>query len=170
MPKFKYLSFKTTAIVLLSLTLLGGGLIILSEELDLPDAPRGPRIVSACTQPWPQLPNNIAPQSLKPSKVVIQPWRGRHHVYAEFDLPPQGYLINNQFRVNLDALGDFCGGISALPSSEPGKNGRAIAHFRTRTALWLIAQGKLNALNQPDNWQLEVLPLNSLIPNEKSAP
>ncbi len=150
--------------------LLGGGLIILSEELDLPDAPRGPRVVSACTQPWSQqLPNNLTPQSLKPSKVVIQPWRGRHHVYAEFVLPPEGYLVNNQFRVNLDSLGDFCGGISSLPN-EQGKNGVAIAHFRTRTALWLIAQGKLNALNQPENWQLDILPLNSLTPKETPTP
>ncbi len=144
--------------------LLGGGLFLLSEELDLPDAPRGPRVASACTQSWPQLPNNITPQSLKPTKVVIQPWRGRHHVYAEFALPPSGYLVNHQFRVNLDNLGDFCGGISARPG-QPGQPGVAIAHFRTRTALWLIAQGKLNALNQPENWQLEVLPLNSQISN-----
>jgi hypothetical protein len=167
-PKFKFLSFKTTAIVLLSLTLLGGGLMILSEELDLPDAPRGPRVASACTQAWPQLPNNIAPQSLKPRKVVVQPWKGRHHVYAEFDLPSQGYLINHQFRVSLDSLGDFCGSISEA-SSEPGKKGIAIAYFRTRTTLWLIAQGKLNALTQPDNWQLEVVPLNSLIPDTNPA-
>jgi hypothetical protein len=167
-PKYKFLSLKTTAIVLFSLTVLGG-IIILFEEIDFPDAPRGPRVVSACTQPWPQLPNNIQPQSLKPSKIVIQPWKGRHHVYAEFALPPQGYLMDNQFRVNLDSLGDFCGGIST-PFTSPGQSGIAIAHLRTRTTLWLIAQGKLGALNQPENWQLKVLPINSLIPTETTTP
>lgn len=145
--------------------LLGGGLFLLAEEIDFPDAPRGPRVASACTPSWPkQLPNNIVPQSLKPNKIVIEPWKGRHHVYAEFEVPSEGYLVNHQFRVNLDSLGDFCGGISTLPN-EPGQKSIAIARFRTRTALWLIAQGKLNALNQPENWQLEVLPLNSLADN-----
>jgi hypothetical protein len=164
-PRFKFFSLTTTAIVLSTLTLLGGGLVLLSEEVSLPDAPRGPHTVSACNQPTQNLPNNIIAKSLKPNKIVIQPWKGRHHVYAEFVLPPQGYLINDQFRINLDSLGDFCGGISAVPG-EPGQNGTAIARLRTRTTLWLIAQGKLDALSKPENWQLDIIPLNSLIPSD----
>ncbi len=133
-----------------------------SEEINLPDTPRGPHAAAACNQPAQKLPNAII-QSLKPNKIVIQPWKGRHHVYAEFTLPPHGYLINNQFRINLDSLGDFCGGISEVPG-KPGQNSTAIARLRTRTTLWLIAQGKLDALSKPENWQLDVIPLNSLIP------
>lgn len=140
---------------------LGGalGAIVLSEEVDLP---RGPRVASACTQPWAGIPDPIAPERLRPSKIVIQPWKGRHHVYAEFTLPPKGYLINDQFRLALEPLGDFCGGVSTqkIPGEQKGV---AIARLRTRTALWLIAQGKLGALYQPENWQLEILPLNHLM-------
>lgn len=131
---------------------------VLGDDIDLP---AGPRAASACPQALPTaVSTDIIPTVVQPSKIVIQPWKGRHHVYAEFPLPSQGYFVSDRFRLNLGNLGDFCGGVSA--SGRPDLPPVAIARLRTRTTLWLIAQGQLNALNQAQNWQLEIVPREKL--------
>ena len=139
---------------------MSSGLLVavLDDDIDLP---AGPHAASACPQTWPTaIPSDIIPTVVQPTKIVIQPWKGRHHVYAEFPLPSQGYLVNDRFRVNIGNLGDFCGGVSS--SDNPGAKPVAIARLRTRTTLWLIAQGQLNALKQAQNWQLEIVPIEKL--------
>lgn len=131
---------------------------VLADDIDLP---AGPHAASACPPTRSTaVPNDIVPTVVQPSKIVIQPWKGRHHVYAEFRLPSQHYFVNDRFRLNLGNLGDFCGGVSS--SDNPNSQPVAIARLRTRTTLWLIAQGQLNALNQPKNWQLEIVPIEKL--------
>lgn len=133
-------------------------MLVLDDDIDLP---AGPYAASACTQTRSTaVPTDIIPTVVQPNKIVIQPWKGRHHVYAEFLLPSPDYFVNDRFRLNLGNLGDFCGGVSSSdnPSSQPV----AIARLRTRTTLWLLAQGQLNALNQAKNWQLEIVPREKL--------
>ena len=160
MPKFKFSLATVSTAIILTFALMSSGLLlaVLADDIELPD---GPHAASACNQTWPTaVPANIIPTKLEPTKIVVQPWKGRHHVYAEFQLPSQGYFINDRFRINLGNLGDFCGGVTS--SNSPGSQPVAIARLRTRTALWLIAQGQLNALNQSQNWQLEVIPIENL--------
>jgi hypothetical protein len=145
--------------------LLGGGLYHLGLLFEERDLPAGPRSASACGETWRHLPPNllanVKPERLHPSKIVIEPWKGRHYVYAEFDLPPKGYFINDRFRIELENFGSFCG---VAASEDRGGKGVATARLRTRTAIWLISQGKFNALHQPENWQLEIIAINDLRP------
>lgn len=137
---------------------------VLDDDIDLP---AGPHAASACPQAWSTavLPSDIVPTVVQPTKIVVQPWKGRHHVYAEFPLPNQRYFVNDRFRLNLGNLGDFCGGVTS--SDNPSSKPVAIARLRTRTTLWLIAQGQLNALNQAQNWQLEIIPIEKLTPDRR---
>lgn len=110
----------------------------------------GPRSASSCPRDW-------SPQhTIAPSKIVVQPWKGRHHVYAEFQLPA-GTFVSDRAKVNMGDLGEFCGGVSEVTAMENSVGTTtAIARIRTRTALWLIVQGKIGDLNQAANWQLPI--------------
>jgi hypothetical protein len=98
-------------------------------------------------------------QYTHPDKIVIEPWRGEHHVYAIFMIPG-GYLNDKLFTVTIEGTGTFCGqlafagttvayGVAAKPGHYLMK-----ALFLTRAAVWLIAQGKEDELKQPANWRL----------------
>ena len=159
MPKFKLSLATASTAIILTIALMSSGLLlaVLADDIDLP---AGPHTASACTQTWPiAVSSDIIPTVVQPTKIVVQPWKGRHHVYAEFPLPSQGYYVNDRFRVNLGNLGGFCGGVTSVDNpTQPV----AIARLRTRTALWLISQGQLNALNQAQNWKLEIIPREKL--------
>ena len=87
---------------------------------------------------------------------MVKPWKGRHHVYAEFQLPA-GTFVSNLAKVNMGNLGEFCGGVSEVEAVKNSvKTTTAIARIRTRTALWLIVQGKISDLHQAANWQLPI--------------
>lgn len=96
---------------------------------------------------------------IHPQKIVVEPWRGEHHVYAIFMIPG-GYLNDKLFTVTIKGTGTFCGvldfggttvayGIYAKPGHYLMK-----ALFPTRAAVWLISQGKGDELKQPRNWRL----------------
>ena len=96
---------------------------------------------------------------IHPDKIVIEPWRGEHHVYAIFMIPG-GYVNDKLFTVTIKGAGTFCGeldfggttvaeGVYAKPEHYLMK-----ALFLTRAAVWLIAQGKEDELKQPGNWRL----------------
>ena len=127
------------ALILCSAIALPG----LAQQINLPN---GPRKASSCPDFW------FSQQTLAPSKVVVQPWKGRHQVYAEFAIP-DGAMVSDRAKVSIDSLGDFCGGVTDLDTSG-GKV--AIARIRTRTALWLMLQGKLGDLQDAKNWQLPI--------------
>ncbi|NJM72122.1 MAG: hypothetical protein HC862_19140 [Scytonema sp. RU_4_4] len=94
-----------------------------------------------------------------PHKIIVEPWRGEHHVYAIFMIPG-GYLNDKLFTVTIKGAGTFCGefnfagttvadGVYAKPGHYLMK-----ALFKTRIAVWLIAQGKKDELKQPRNWRV----------------
>ncbi|WP_017318601.1 hypothetical protein [Mastigocladopsis repens] len=94
-----------------------------------------------------------------PQKVVVEPWRGEHHVYAIFMIPG-GHLNDKLYTVTIEGVGTFCGelafagttvayGVSAKPGHYLMK-----ALFKTRAAVWLIAQGKGDELKQPRHWRV----------------
>ncbi|NMG08257.1 hypothetical protein [Brasilonema sp. UFV-L1] len=94
-----------------------------------------------------------------PDKVIVEPWRGEHHVYAIFMIPG-GYLNDKFFTVTIKGAGTFCGvfnfagttvadGVYAKPGHYLMK-----ALFKTRIAVGLIAQGKKDELKDPRNWRV----------------
>ncbi|MBD2354186.1 hypothetical protein H6G41_06030 [Tolypothrix sp. FACHB-123] len=94
-----------------------------------------------------------------PEKIVIQPWRGQHHVYGIFMIP-NGYEHDYLLQFQLPDNSTYCGtvyysihnvldGIKARPDNYLVKG-----YVNTRLALWLMIQGKLDHLQQPSNWSL----------------
>lgn len=94
-----------------------------------------------------------------PDKIVIEPWRGEHHVYAIFMIPG-GYVNDKLFTVTIKGVGTFCGqlnfGGTTVAYGVVAKPGHYLmkALFLTRAAIWLIAQGKKDELKQPLNWRV----------------
>jgi len=94
-----------------------------------------------------------------PQKIVIQPWRGQHHVYAIFAVPNK-YATDSVMQVTLPENDPDCGTIDYIDNSsiegidaQPGYY-LVKGYLNTRIALWLIAQGKGDKLQQPSNWKL----------------
>ena len=94
-----------------------------------------------------------------PQKIIVEPWRGEHHVYAIF-MVPGGHLTDKLFTVTIKGAGTFCGELifagTTVAEGVYAKPGYYLmkALFHTRAAVWLISQGKKDQLNQPDNWKV----------------
>ncbi|MEH1789925.1 MAG: hypothetical protein V7L23_31270 [Nostoc sp.] len=92
------------------------------------------------------------------TKVIIQPWRGRHHVYGIFMIPDE-YKQAPFFVVTVQGAGSYCSKQSGYQKNfddifaEPGTY--LVRKFiRTRIALRLILQGLYFQLNDKQNWTL----------------
>ncbi|MDZ8050394.1 MAG: hypothetical protein RMX68_009745 [Aulosira sp. ZfuVER01] len=98
-------------------------------------------------------------QYLYPKKIVIQPWRGQHHVYGVFSVAKE-YKTDNLVQVTLPDRITECGIVDPIDNSyssgayaQPGHY-LVKGYLNTRIALWLIVLGKGNQLAQPNNWTL----------------
>ncbi|MEH2133417.1 MAG: hypothetical protein V7K86_22875 [Nostoc sp.] len=92
------------------------------------------------------------------TKVVVHPWRGRHHVYGIFMIPDQ-YKQAPFFVVTVQGAGSYCSKQSGYKKNfddifaEPGTY--LVRKFiRTRAALRLILQGLYFQVNDKQNWTL----------------
>ena len=95
---------------------------------------------------------------IQASKVVVQPWRGEHHVYGIFMVPDE-YKQTPFFVLTVKGFGSECSrpfgnsqnydDIFALPGTHLIKD-----YLRTRIALRLILQGLYFQLNDQQNWTL----------------
>ena len=94
-----------------------------------------------------------------PEKIVIEPWRGQHHVYGVFQIPG-GYLNDKLLKLEIPGSRTYCGilayggtvtidGVRAKPGHYLMKG-----FLNTRFALKLILQGKEEELKQSENWKL----------------
>ena len=94
-----------------------------------------------------------------PEKIVVEPWRGQHHVYGIFQIPG-GYLNDKLLKVEIPGSRTYCGilayggkveidGVYAKPGHYLMKG-----FLNTRFALKLIFQGKQRDLKQSGNWKL----------------
>lgn len=94
-----------------------------------------------------------------PEKIVVEPWRGQHHVYGIFQIPG-GYLNDKMLKIEIPDTATYCGilayggtvgvdGVRAKPGHYLMKG-----MLNTRYALKLILQGKKEELKQSDNWKL----------------
>lgn len=93
-----------------------------------------------------------------PVKVVVEPWKGEHHVYGVF-LVPDTFRNKPPILVNIKAVGSYCG-----TGYSPNKRIDGIwapdGYFmvkqlvRTRSVLWSTLQGNVFVLKNPENWVL----------------
>jgi len=113
---------------------------------------RRPSIASSC-------PDGILSQAqsstdyIHPEKVVVEPWQGRHNVFATFKIP-NGYQPSSVFVVTLKGSHPYCG--TVVPQSNSQGDRQAVGKFRTRTTLWLMSKGQMDELEQPSNWKLMI--------------
>jgi len=148
--KRRILALATLTVILATLALQSGFSL-----------PRKPSAVSRCPQEA-LVVKNTNNGRIHPQKVVVRPWKGRHQVYGVFVLPNE-YQANNAVVVNIEGISTYCGG-KPIPKvkdefqgvyAQPGER-IVVAYFRTRTASWLIAQGRMEELKQPRNWLLSI--------------
>lgn len=92
------------------------------------------------------------------TKVIVQPWRGRHHVYGIFMIPDK-YKLSPFFVVTVQGAGSYCSKQFGHKKNfddvfaEPGTY--LVKKFiRTRIALRLILKGLYFQLNDKQNWTL----------------
>jgi hypothetical protein len=94
-----------------------------------------------------------------PEKIVIQPWRGQHHVYGIFMIP-NGYIHDYLLQFNLPDNTNYCGTVYYGSNTQldginvQSGNYLVKGYVNTRLAFWLIVQGKLNYLQETSNWRL----------------
>ncbi|MEO1429571.1 MAG: hypothetical protein AAFS12_06200 [Cyanobacteria bacterium J06632_19] len=94
-----------------------------------------------------------------PEKIVLEPWRGQHHVYGIFQIPG-GYLNDKLLKVELPGSKTYCGVLSyggtVAIDGVKAKPGHYLMKgmLNTRFAIQLILQGKQEELRKPDNWNL----------------
>lgn len=145
---------KRIILSLAALTSISAALAVLGWIL-----PRKPSEVSRCPSEA-LVASDATSDRIHPEKVVLRPWQGRHQVYAIF-LLPDDYEADNAVVVSIEGEMTYCAGKPARVKGDefqgvyakPGKD-IFVARFRTRTASWLIAQGKVESLKQPQNWSL----------------
>ncbi|MEL7241199.1 MAG: hypothetical protein AAGM40_02470 [Cyanobacteria bacterium J06573_2] len=94
-----------------------------------------------------------------PEKIIVEPWKGQHHVYGVFQIPG-GYLNDKMLKIQIPGSRTYCGilaygGTIALDGVK-AKPGHYLMKgmLNTRFALKLIFQGKEEELKQPQNWKL----------------
>lgn len=149
------LTVKRIILPLAGLTFISAALLLLNGWILL----RKPSEVSRCPSEA-LIALDTKSDRIHPQKVVVRPWKGRHQVYAIFVLPDD-YDADNPVVVRIEGEMTYCAskpgrvkgdefqGVYAQPGEDI-----FVARFRTRTASWLIAQGKVEPLKQPHNWSL----------------
>jgi hypothetical protein len=104
-------------------------------------------------------PNHGPLVTLHPQKVVVAPWKGRHHVYAMF-VVPAGYQPDEFVTVTFADGQAYCAETKTLRPhiaddlSVPPGHYVVQALLRTRTTIGLLSSGKKAELEQPQNWTL----------------
>ncbi|MBW4646453.1 MAG: hypothetical protein KME23_26255 [Goleter apudmare HA4340-LM2] len=96
--------------------------------------------------------------AVQATKVVVEPWRGKHHVYGIF-MVPNKYQQTPFFVLSVKGFGSKCSkpfGNSQNYDDVFAKPGtHLVRHYlRTRTALWLMLQGMYNQISDQQNWIL----------------
>jgi hypothetical protein len=103
-------------------------------------------------------------KSLKfhPIKIVAEPWRGEHHVYAIFALPLkyQNIYDHSQLLVKDTDTPWLITPTDGLKYGEiaPDDSFLVVGFFPTRLTLWYWVSWRFGELKQPCNWTLHLFP------------
>jgi hypothetical protein len=103
-------------------------------------------------------------KSLKfhPIKIVAEPWRGEHNVYAIFALPLQYQSIYNRSQLLVKDTDKpwLITPTDGVRYGEIAPEGTflVIGFFPTRLTLWYWVSGRFSSLRQPCNWTLHLFP------------
>jgi hypothetical protein len=94
------------------------------------------------------------------SKVVFEPWYGRHNVYGVFVIPSQYRDTEDSATVMVRGVKEYAD-LSPRPTKEhgiiiPNVPDRFVkhAHIHTRVALWFLLTGHFGDLRATCNWAL----------------
>ncbi len=113
--------------------------------------------VTACNQ-W-GFTSKAEKYYIHPEKIVVEPWRGEHHIYGIFQIPG-GYLNDKLLKVEIPGSRTYCGvvayGGTVTTDGVYAKPGYYLmkGFLNTRIAIKLILQGKQEELKQSKNWNL----------------
>lgn len=95
-----------------------------------------------------------------PMKLVVEPWRGEHNVYAIFALPEEYLYTSRQAQMLVKGTGTQWDVTIANPAlynlTTPDGYFLVIGFFRTRVALWRFVTGSFDQLQDPCNWVLDL--------------
>lgn len=96
------------------------------------------------------------------AKVVVQPWRGPHHVYGVFFVPKQ-YRRDRLYKAKLVVQGLTEELPETSPASGGGYDGRVDPglyamqlYLPTRMAIWLLFTGRFGDLNAACHWWIVI--------------
>lgn len=127
-----------------------------------------------CSMPMPELSSNQFPnQSLnqsqdrqrlafKPIRLVVEPWRGEHNVYAVFAVPLTYY--ETYYRSLMQVEGTKKGWEATIADAKgmrleaPEGHFLMVSFFPTRLSIWYWLTGKFANLQDPCNWTLYIYP------------
>lgn len=134
---------------LLSFPAIGAGLLLIWLVNRAP--------VGSCEEAVKNAPGE---RKFRPVQVVVEPWKGQHHVYGLFKIPKE-YKHHRRYGVSLIIEGietTFSAGSSE--NEEQGEGGvesefyTRRAYIPTRTALWFLLAGRFRELKSPCHWLL----------------
>jgi hypothetical protein len=97
-----------------------------------------------------------------PIKIVVEPWRGEHNVYAIFAVPLQYQDI--YFRSHMLVKGTKTPWDVTIANEQmfrvkaPKDHFLLVGFFRTRLTLLYLITGKFSDLHKPCNWTLYIFP------------
>jgi len=99
--------------------------------------------------------------TIRPTKVVVEPWQGRHQVYGIF-MVPNRYKDDSRYSATMSVQG-FDGVFTPGRSpenehaedvvAEPGHYVKR-GYVPTRVALWFLFTGRFGDLRAPCHWTL----------------
>ncbi len=92
------------------------------------------------------------------TRVYVSPFKGQHQVFAVFIVPKtlhkgaHALLVVNHVGVYCDVITRY--GPAYEDIQAPENSFIMLDHIRTRSALQLLLQGKLDSLKNPEHWHL----------------
>lgn len=94
----------------------------------------------------------------RPVKVVVEPWEGRHKTYGVFVLPGDK-AVPGYVAIEVAGKQTYCGRVVKINPRWVGLEEErdrvvVVGLLRTRTALWLVGNGKRGELLDRGNWRL----------------
>lgn len=98
----------------------------------------------------------------QPAKVVVEPWRGPHHVYGVFVIPRQ-YKFDHLYTSKLTIQGYSAQFQAGSPEDEDIHSGQAEpgyyvkrVYLSTRTAIWFLLMWRFGDLRTSCHWWLVI--------------